>query len=188
MRTLAKSDLTLAILAGGAGARLGGRAKGLLTSEGVPFIEHVLKLGALCAHAMIVSADPAYDRFGVRRVEDVAAGHGAPGGVVTALVWAPTPWVLVVGCDMPFVTVEAAQALLAVAGEDDVTLFAREGALEPLLGIYRASLGQRWRARLVEHPSLRMLLAQATLRTVEPANPRWLDSINTPEQLAAVKS
>lgn len=183
-----KEELTLAILAGGKGTRLGGRAKGLLTAEGTPFLERLLGLGARCAEAMIVSSDPGYDRFGVRRVEDVEPGRGAPGGVTTALLLARTPWVLVVACDMPFVTLEAVGPLIAAAGQTDVTCFLRDGALEPLLAVYRAALGPQWRARLGENQSLRSLLAGQTLRTLEPAQPRSLDSINTPEQLATVKS
>ena len=41
---------------------------------------------------------------------------------------------------------------------------------------------------LHENPALRALVAEGTLRALAPANPGWLDSINTPEQLAAVKS
>ena len=186
--TLAKSDLTLAILAGGRGRRLGGVAKGLLTVGGVALIDRALGLRALCADAMIVSADPAYEAAGVRRVADLVPGHGAPGGVVTALLCASTPWVLVVACDMPFVTLEAARALLEVGGRQSVTCFTRGGALEPLLGIYAASLGPRWRAQLPVNPALRALVAQTSPHTLEPSNARWLDSINTPAQLAAVKS
>lgn len=186
--TLAKSDLTLAILAGGAGRRLGGRAKGLLTRDGTAFLEHALKLGALCSDAMVVSSDAAYDRFEVQRVEDVEPGRGAPGGVVTALLRSRTPWVLLVACDMPFVTVDAAQLLIDAAGEEDVTCFLREGSLEPLLGVYRGSLGEVWRPRLAENPALRSLLVERSLRTLHPPDARTLDSINTPEQLATVKS
>jgi molybdopterin-guanine dinucleotide biosynthesis protein A len=187
-QTIAKSDLTLAILAGGGGKRLGGKAKGLLTAGGVPFIQRVLALQSLCAEAIIVSADPAYDRFGVRRVEDVEPGRGAPGGVVTALLSVRTPWVLVAACDMPFVTLDAARALIAAAGDEDITCFVRDGALEPLLGVYRSSLGAAWRARLGENPALRALLNERSLRTLDPADASSLDSINTPEQLALVKS
>lgn len=188
MPTLAKSDLTLAVLAGGAGKRLGGAAKGLLTAQGIPFIARVLELAELCTEALIVSSDLAYDRFTARRVEDVEPGRGAPGGVVTALLSARTPWVLVAACDMPFITLAAARALITAAGEADVTCFIRGGELEPLLGIYRASLGSVWRPRLEGNPALRSLLVEQSLHTLDPADARTLDSINTPEQLAAVKS
>ncbi len=187
-RTLAKSELTLAILAGGAGKRLGGRAKGLLTANGVPFVERVLKLGLLCRDALIVSSDPAYDRFGVRRIEDVEPGRGAPGGLVTALLCARTPWVLVAACDMPFVTIAAAEQLIAAAHDEDVTCFMRGAAVEPLLAVYRAALGVEWRPLLVGNPSLRALVSGRQLRTLEVSDAAVLDSINTVEQLATVKS
>jgi molybdopterin-guanine dinucleotide biosynthesis protein A len=181
-------DLTLAILAGGKGERLGGVAKGLLVHQGLTFIEHLLSLETLCREALIVSGDPSYDRFGARRVEDLDPGHGAPGGVVTALLCARTPQVLVVACDMPFVTREAARKLIAAVGPADVTCHARAGQLEPMLAVYRASLGPRWRARLPEHPSLRALIAAQTVSILTADDDRVLDSINTHDQLAAVKS
>jgi molybdenum cofactor guanylyltransferase len=186
-RGLARSDLTLAILAGGTGKRLGGAAKGLLTLGGRTFFARVLELGALCSNDIVVSSDPAYDRFGVHRIEDVEPGHGAPGGVTSALLAAPTPWVLVVACDMPFVTLELAQLLIDAAGEADVTCFLRAGEIEPLFGVYRSSLGESWRSRLGENPRMRSLVLGQSVRTLEPADPAALDSINTPEQLAKVK-
>ena len=178
-----EDGLTLAILAGGKGFRLGGAAKGLLLYEGVPLIARALVLGELAQESIIVSSDPAYDRFGLRRVEDVESGRGAPGGVVTALLACRTPWALVVACDMPFVTLDAVRMLLA-AGKEDVICFTRDGENEPLLAIYRASLGARWRPQLASNPSLRGLLATVGVRALAPQDPHTLDSINTAEQLA----
>lgn len=180
--------MTLAILAGGKGERLGGVAKGLLSLEGRPFLERILKLGRLCAESIIVAADPVYDRFGVRRVEDCEPGRGAPGGVVTALLSARTPWVLIVACDMPFVTLDSTAAILDAAGDHDVTCYRRGEALEPMLAVYRACLGAQWRAGLAGNPSLHALIAGARFRAIAPADPHSLDSINTAEQLAQVKS
>ncbi len=186
--TGARSQLTLAILAGGSGKRLGGAAKGLLTFQGISYVERILQLSALCSEGLIISSDPRYDAFDARRVEDVEPGRGAPGGVVSALLAARAPWVLVVACDMPFVTVQAARLLIAAAGNHDVVCFQRGGMLEPLLGVYRASLGPLWRERLGENPSMKLLLSGASVCALQPADPGCLESINTPEQLAAVKS
>ena len=46
-RMLTREDLTLAVLAGGKGTRLGGVAKGLLIHDGASFISYPLALGAL---------------------------------------------------------------------------------------------------------------------------------------------
>ena len=183
-----RSDLTLAILAGGKGERLGGVVKGLLSYRGQPFIEHVLALRQLCGEALIVSDDPTYDRFAARRVQDLDPERGAPGGVVTALLNSRTPWALVVACDMPFVTLEAARALIAEAGEDDVTAYSREDQLEPMLAVYRTSLGVRWRPLLAEDRSLRELIGAESVRQLVPHDLHALDSVNTSEQLAEVES
>jgi molybdopterin-guanine dinucleotide biosynthesis protein A len=179
---------TIAILAGGKGTRLGGVAKGLLVREGRTVIERLLELGPLGAQTLIVSGDPAYDRFGVARVEDVERGRGAPGGLVTALLAAKTEWVLVVACDMPFISLDAARAVIAGADDCDVCCYQRAGELEPMLAVYRSALGPLWRGRLSTNPSLRSLLKTVRVRALEPSDPRVLDSLNTPADLAEGKS
>ncbi len=179
---------TLAILAGGSGTRLGGKAKGLLVHDGRAFVDRLLALRPLCDGAVIVSSDSAYDAFGLPRIPDVVPGKGAPGGLVTALLAASTPWVLAVACDMPFLTPAAIAPLFAAAGDTDVTCFTRDGQPEPLCAVYRAALGVPWRERLTANPSLRALIAGVSVRALAPADPRVLDSINTPDDLAAVKS
>jgi molybdopterin-guanine dinucleotide biosynthesis protein A len=145
-------------------------------------VARLLALRAGCAEALIVSADSAYDRFGARRVSDVEPGRGAPGGVVTALLEAATPWVLVVACDMAGVT-EAAVAPLRAEADAEVRCYQLGGRLEPLLAIYAASLGPRWRPRLADDPSLQELVRQARHLALEPASPRFLESVNTPDDL-----
>jgi len=180
-----RPDVTLGILAGGKGTRLGGVAKGLITVQGRPVLARLLELRGLAAEVLLVADDPTpYAAFGLRAVPDVERGRGAPGGVVSALLAATTPWVLVTACDMPFVTTGAAERLLAAAEGAEVVVFRRAGQLEPLFGLYRASLGVGWRARLGEERSLRALAESARLVTLDVDDPRLLDSLNTPDDLA----
>ncbi len=181
-------DLTLAILAGGKGTRLGGVPKGLLVHQGRAFVERLLDLKGLAHEALIISGDERYDLFGVRRVEDVEPGRGAPGGVVTALLHASTPWVVVVACDMPFIDHQTVEALLQADGDHEVCCYRRHGELEPLLALYRASLGAAWRPKLGANPSLRSLLKSVKVKAIESADPRALDGINTPAELEEVES
>lgn len=187
-------DVTLAVIAGGRGERLGGVAKGLLEVEGQPVLARVLGLGRLFADALLVANDAApYARFLVRTVADVVRGRGAPGGVHAALAGAGTEWVLAVACDMPFVAEAAVRVLLGARGpEVEAVCFTVGGRVEPLLALYRRTLAPSWGEALgTGEPSLRTLLSrcratllpEASLRAVD-AELRSVVSVNTPEDLA----
>jgi molybdenum cofactor guanylyltransferase len=188
------TDVTLAVIAGGKGERLGGVAKGLLEVEGRTVLERVLGLGRLCGDVLLVTNEPEpYTRFHLRTVGDVVRGRGAPGGVHAALVGARTEWVLAVACDMPFVSEAAVRVLLdARASEVDAVCFTVGGRVEPLLALYRRTLSDEWGEALkTEEPSLRALLSRCrtkllpeeALRAVD-ADLRAVVSVNTPEDLA----
>ena len=179
------SALTFVVQAGGKGSRLGGVAKGLIRLGGERIVDRLLALGAEWPRWVVANEPGAYEDLPVPVVADVVPGRGAPGGVVTALAVADTEWVLTVACDMPFVTREAIDALLAAAGpEVDVVCFERGGRLEPLLGLYRRALLEEWAAKLDQQPSLQGLIRSARHRVLTPGDPRVLDSLNTPDELA----
>lgn len=189
-------DVTLAVVAGGRGERLGRVAKGLLEVEGRTVLERLLELVPALglAEVLLVAnlAEP-YARYGLRTVADVVPGKGAPGGVHAAMVGARTAWVLAVACDMPFVRPEAVRLLLEARGpEVDAVCFEVSGRLEPLLAVYRAKLADAWGEVLQrEDPSLRALLSQCQTRFLTETQLRQVDpgarsvlSVNTPEDLA----
>lgn len=183
---LAPTELTLGLLAGGSGSRLGGCAKGLIEVEGRAALERLLELAPLAVRVVLIANDPApYARFGLETCADVVADRGAPGGVVTALLRARTPWVLVVACDMPFVTAVIARALLERAADEvDVVVPERAGRLEPLAALYRASLGAQWLPTLTEEPSLQRLVRSVRFRGLTGLDACAFDSLNTPDDLS----
>lgn len=192
MASTPSPDVTLAVVAGGQGRRLGGRAKGLLRVEGRTVLERLLGLAPLCAEVLLVANAPEpYARWGLRTVADVVPGQGAPGGVHTALVHARTEWVLAVACDMPFVTEPVVRVLLAArAPEVQAVCFEVQGRLEPLLAVYRRELAGPWGEALHNNPSLRELLAGCRVRVLPEQALRAVDprlqavvSLNTPEDL-----
>ncbi|WP_375769129.1 molybdenum cofactor guanylyltransferase [Archangium gephyra] len=186
-------EVTLAVIAGGKGERLGGVAKGLLEVEGRTVLERVLELGRLCGDVLLVANEPGpYARFHLRTVEDVVRGRGAPGGVHAALVGAGTEWVLAVACDMPFVSEAAVRVLLEARGpEVDAVCFTVGGRVEPLLALYRRTLADEWGEALrTEEPSLRSLLARCRTKLLAEESLKAVDaelravvSVNTPEDL-----
>jgi molybdopterin-guanine dinucleotide biosynthesis protein A len=182
-------ELTLAVLAGGAGARLGGVHKPLLLRQGRPLVAHLLEaLGR--KDALIVTRTPGlYARFGARVVTDRQPEGGPLSGLQAALEESRTEWVALVAGDMPGVRPEAIELLVAAAGPTDQwVVFGPPGRLEPFPGLYRRSLLGRLPGLLAEGAGLQKLLRatpgrevdQAMLARVDPAL-ESLASINTPE-------
>lgn len=128
----------------------------------------------------------------IRPVPDRCPGTGALGGIYTALVEAPTDLVLVVACDMPFLTVPLLERLAALAaGSPDVQAVVPRDARRrhPLCGVYARTAAPALRACL-EAGRLRVTEALAALRTrdLEPdeltaldPDGRLLVNINTPD-------
>ena len=189
-------DLTLAILAGGRGRRMGGIAKPLMRLDGRSFLERLLELRSQVGDAIIVANDPSpYAPFDVRVVSDRIADRGAPGGLHAALSTASTGWVLLVAGDMPFVHAQAIDFLVRhIANDVEWVCFERDGRLEPMPGLYRVGLRDRFELRLAEgQPSFRAVLegvpgvriSSRALAEVDPAL-RALTGVNTPEEAARI--
>lgn len=178
-------NFSLAVLAGGRGRRLGGVPKGLLIMpDGQTVTDRLLSLGP--HWSFIIANEPqGYERFQVPVVGDMVTGRGAPGGVVTALAFSPTPWVLVAACDMPWLNACLVAALTAAWSEDvDAVCFSRDARLEPLFGLYRSALWRDWATRMVGNPSMQQLLSSVRVRALTAPEPEALRSINTPADIA----
>src|SRR4029453_7178516 len=115
---------TAAILAGGEGRRLGGIDKSAIVIEGRSILERQPSLlRPLTPHLLLVAGGrsrvPVSD---VPSVIDRIAGAGALGGLYTALMEAPTEQVLVIGCDMPFLTAPFVEHLVELGRHADVVV------------------------------------------------------------------
>jgi molybdopterin-guanine dinucleotide biosynthesis protein A len=144
------------VLAGGASRRFG-RDKALVEFEGEPLIgrlSKILQVATAGSISIIGDADK-YGHIGVECVPDRWPGEGPLGGIVTALMAIsaaeadtanviksePTSWSLVVGCDMPFLTVDWLQHLAsrAIASKAEVVVPESTYGLEPLCACWRVS-------------------------------------------------
>jgi molybdopterin-guanine dinucleotide biosynthesis protein A len=97
-------DVTLAVLAGGTGSRMG-RPKGELTVRGVPILPYLLEQFAWPGPTLLVTAPgrerpPGWERFN-REAVDAVEGEGPLRGVLTAIDHAASSIVVVVTVDMP---------------------------------------------------------------------------------------
>lgn len=174
-------EFSVAIIAGGAGRRLGGVVKALVELDGETVLSRLEAL-APDRPLFVVTNHDAFP--GLRSVPDVVQGKGAPGGVVTAMLAATTEWVLVVAGDMPFLRRAHVEALVRAASPElDVVVATRGDRLEPLFALYRCALAATWEPLLDDDPSLRSLIARARWSGVS-FDPAVLESLNTPEDLA----
>lgn len=189
---------TGAILAGGRGRRLGGADKGQLEVGGVSIIERqVACLRPLAEAVLVVTNHPArYTSLDATVVEDRVRDAGPLGGVYTALLSAPTDQVVVVACDMPFVTGPFLQHVASVGQAVPVAIPRSPRGHEPLCASYRREIVDAIARQLARGVlSLHALLAAVPVRTIEPEEIAPFDpdgllffNINTPDDYARARA
>ncbi len=192
-------EFSAAILAGGRATRFGGADKASLVVGGRRIVERQLAaLASIARDVRIVANDAArYADLGVPVVADAIAGAGPLGGVYTALVEARHERVLVLACDLPFVTAALVERLAVESGaaeEIDAVVPRTVRGLEPLCALYRTRAAARARAR-IDRGDLRMtgFLADLAVRELPdgafaPADEGTLfENINTPHDYARAR-
>ena len=146
--------VSAAILAGGRARRLGGADKASLTVGRARIIDRQLAaLSAAADDIRIVSHDAArYAGLGVPVIPDAIADAGPLGGLYTALVDARHDRVLIVACDLPFVTAALLSRLVEesrMADDADAVVPRSARGLEPLCALYRARCAGAAKDRIV---------------------------------------
>jgi molybdopterin-guanine dinucleotide biosynthesis protein A len=187
---------TAAILAGGRARRLGGRDKSQLVVGGRTILERQIDvLLGLVPRVVIVTADP--DRFAGARVPvmaDARPGCGSLGGIYTAIASAAGP-VLVLACDMPFVTGPFLARVLAAGLEADVAIPRTADGYHPLCASYGPACADPVLRRL-ERRALKVLdlLPEVRVREIGPDEIAAYDpdgllllNVNTADDLARAR-
>jgi molybdenum cofactor guanylyltransferase len=185
---------TGAILAGGRARRLGGIDKSALLVGGQSILDRQLAvLRSLTPHILIVASDEhRYREAGVPVVRDRIAGAGSLGGIYTALVEAPTEQLVVMACDMPFLTAPFLARLAALGAGADAAIPRDARGLHPVCAGWARGAAPHLRACL-DRGRLRVLdaLDGLDVREMEPdelarfdPDGRLLLNVNTPADYA----
>jgi molybdopterin-guanine dinucleotide biosynthesis protein A len=145
--------VSAAILAGGRARRFGGADKASLPVGRARIIDRQLAaLSAVAGDVCIVSNDPErYAGIGVRVIPDAIAQAGPLGGIYTALLAAAHDRVLILACDLPFVTAALLERLVAESGRDaeaDAVVPRSARGVEPLCALYRRRCAAAARDRI----------------------------------------
>jgi molybdenum cofactor guanylyltransferase len=172
-----------AILAGGLGRRIGG-AKAVVQLCGRPLISYPLRAmqAALPEVVVVAKADTTLPSLpGVTLWVESDPRHHPLVGLHEALSLASGRPVVVCAADLPFVTTELIDQLVAAELGDAPAVITRcREVTQPLLGLYTAAAGPR-----LAGADARVLDAVAALgpRYLEVADPQLLFNVNAPEDL-----
>lgn len=186
--------LTIAIQAGGESHRMG-RNKALLPLAGRSLIEHVLvRLEGLGDEIFITTNLPQdYSFLGLRLVSDLVPGIGTLAGLHTSLATARGDSVLVVACDMPFISRPLLEHLVGLASQADVVIPRHGDKYEPLHAVYNRhnclpalenALAAGAKRLTGFFPQVKVLLVEESeFSRLDPQGLSFFN-INTPEDLA----
>jgi molybdopterin-guanine dinucleotide biosynthesis protein A len=131
-------DVAGFVLAGGKSSRMG-RDKALIDFAGESLLSHAMETVRAVCHKSFVVGDPTkYSSYGPI-VEDIYKDQGPLGGIHAALTFSAAELNLIVAVDMPLITAELLQFLIAQARASPATICVPEidGRLQPLCAIYR---------------------------------------------------
>ena len=167
-----------------------GQDKSWLQLSGRSMIEHVISALAPATQTIgIIANRPEYLRLGLPLFADSYSDIGPLEAIRTALDNSPTSRVILVGCDLPFVTSDLFKLLLSIPGDQQATVpIGPDGKLEPLCAIYRREAlpsvsdlirqGDRKVSLLFERVSTRLVTFEE-LRHLSGADV-FFENINTP--------
>jgi molybdopterin-guanine dinucleotide biosynthesis protein A len=181
-----------AILVGGRASRLGGRDKGAIVVGGRTILDRQLgQLQQLTDDILLVGGDPANQFQGVRVVPDRVRDSGPLGGLDAALAAARDDTVVLLACDMPFVSAPFLAHLLTLAQNRDAVVPRTERGYHPLCAAYARACQPAIARRLAER-RLKMLefLEDVHVHAVDWDDiarfgdaERLLTNVNTPDEL-----
>jgi molybdopterin-guanine dinucleotide biosynthesis protein A len=190
--------VTAAILAGGRATRFGGRDKSTLLVEGQTIFDRQLaELSKVAGEILVVGREMVCDeRDGVTAVADVMPNCGPLGGLHSALNAAHGDPVIVIACDMPYVSGPFLVYLASLAsglGKPDECIAVvpkTERGYHPLCAAYTRAVIKPIERRLLDgRLTMTDLLADVRLRVVAAdeiarfGDPhRLLANVNTPTE------
>lgn len=182
-----RTAITLGILAGGRGQRLGGRDKAWVQHYGKTLLQHSLSAFPGGFAAKLVSArqpDARFAKLGLQPVFDLRADFPGPLAALEALAGAcATPWLLTTAVDMQRIPDGLVEALRSGAARDGVVVKDASG-LQPLLALWRTAALRPAVTRLLDagEGAAHRLVASLDMARLD-ISPRLIANLNSPDDL-----
>ena len=177
--------MTSIILAGGKSSRLG-QNKALQVIDGKSLIQWVVdRLAILSTEIIIVTAHgeaiPCSSAVRIKTVADIYPGKGSLVGIYSGLIASSSSKAIVVGCDMPFLSIGLLEYMTQICPTFDVVVPRIKDKLEPLCAVYSKNCSGPIQ-RLLEQDELRIIkfFSMVKVKYVEEDEVNRFD----PEQLS----
>jgi molybdopterin-guanine dinucleotide biosynthesis protein A len=143
-----RTELTVVILSGGEGRRVGGMDKGLLLYQEKPLFRHAVEKLANRVSEVLLSVNRHLDRYagtGYRLIADAQLGYRGPlSGISTALQECKTPFLATIPVDVPdwpFACLK--ELVLSLITQHAEAVVMHDGVRRhPLFAVYRTELAQ----------------------------------------------
>ena len=194
--SIAPRDITLGILAGGQGTRLGGCDKAWIVRGGVPQVQRLAQRFEQDVAQVLVSANrdlARYAALGLRAVEDRTPGLGPIGGLDALATACTTPWLLTVPVDLVSVNDCLAASLgsaTLAGGNGQGASIEDDDGVQPLVALWhvdalRAALAMALRGDAADADlSIQSLQHALSMPRVRLNGVRF-GNLNTPDDVAA---
>ena len=186
-----KTNITGIILAGGKSSRMG-TDKGFLLLNNKPFVQYSIDaLKPLVSEIIIVSDNPEYDVFGLKRVNDITKNAGPVAGIYAGLSASSTEYNIVLSCDIPLISTEVLQKLInAIDADSEIILAESNGKSMPLIAIYKKSIAETFNTFLEQDERrLRVVVNACKSKNIILENELAFTTmnVNTPNELKTIE-
>jgi len=193
MDTMQKStqEIRACLLIGGRSSRMGQPKHLIRGATGQTWVEHTAELLKPYVDEVVLSGkgDVPKSLSHLTRIADLPEVAGPLTGILAAMRWQPDCCWLLIACDMPNITTEALEWLLASRSPESYGTVPRlitDGFVEPLLALYE-SQARIYFEELAESGIFRISRVAKCSAIFTPVVPGELAgswrNINTPEQL-----
>ena len=145
---LQKQDITVVILAGGQGRRMGGQDKGLIEYQHRPMISHIIDAIKLQTDQIIINANrnqDTYASYGYPIIADTYSGFQGPlAGFYAAMQQVTSPYILTVPCDGKVIIDDYVERMMDALNEaqGDIAVATDGTRLQPVYALIPVKLQQ----------------------------------------------
>lgn len=180
-----KTKYTGVIMAGGKSNRMGSD-KGLMLYNGKPMVQYSIDLlRPFCVEMLISTQNSEYRQFGLPLIPDEIPNCGPMGGIYSALKASKTDFIIVLACDMPFMSKKTIQSLLKNVDKFECVIPLINGKLEPLCAVYSKTIIEKIEISIKSGNLAmnRLIMESKNMLICLKNNINDFQNINTPNEL-----